>query len=258
MPRQSLTLLATAFATLLSTRGAAARSAGDPIRLTWTEGDVAGLSFIYSPDDAHRQIGSIEYHQHREGDVLTAVRVARFEDGSSDEDTAEARVAGRLEALGGRSIIRDPDGETVVDLDIDVTGGHLSGSFGRDDARQTIDRRVDLSPGTYWGPLIFIVLKNFESNAEDDRLVFRTVAPTPRPIVLDMVLARGGDAVVERPGLRLETTRYDLSPTIHWAIDPVIRLVAPRATFWVLPGEPPALARFAGPRNYAREAIVIQ
>jgi len=26
----------------------------------------------------------------------------------------------------------------------------------------------------------------------------------------------------------------------------------------MLPGEPPALARFTGPRNYAREAIVIQ
>jgi hypothetical protein len=37
-----------------------------------------------------------------------------------------------------------------------------------------------------------------------------------------------------------------------------VRLIAPRATFWMLPGDPPALARFAGPRNYGRQPIVIE
>jgi hypothetical protein len=38
----------------------------------------------------------------------------------------------------------------------------------------------------------------------------------------------------------------------------VIRRIAPRASFWILPGDPPALARYTGPRNYARQEIVIQ
>jgi hypothetical protein len=240
----------------LPSRGAA-RAPGDPIRLVWTEGDVAGFTAVYGPD-GDKPIGFVEYHQHREGDLLSAVRVTRFEDGSSDEDTAQARVAGRLEAVGGRSVIRDADGEAIVDLTIDIAGDRIAGTVGRGKDRTTVDRRGDLPAGTYWGPLIFIVLKNFDANAADDRVVFRTIAPTPRPIVLDMELVRAGDAVVERQGTRLDTVRYDLNPTIHWLVDPVVRLIAPRASFWVLPGDPPALARFSGPRNYARQPIVIQ
>src|SRR5262245_17972614 len=83
-----------------------ALDAGDPIQLEWDEGDVAGFTRILSGDGA-KTIGTVEYHQHRQGDVLEAVRVAHFSDGSSDEDRVEARVGTTLEALRGRSIIRD-------------------------------------------------------------------------------------------------------------------------------------------------------
>ena len=236
---------------------AAARSAGDPIRLVWDEGDVAGTSTIYGPDGGE-PIGFIEYRQTRHGDRLSSARIAHFRDGSSDEDSADARVDGTLEALAGRTIIRDTDGVPAVDLTIDVAGGHIAASWGRGARRRTLDERVALPKGTYWGPLIFIVLKNFDANAEDGRLVFRTVAPTPRPRVFDMELAGGPPAALQRAGARLATRRFQLGPTIHWTVDPILRLVLPSATFWMLPGEPPALARFAGPRNYAREEIVIQ
>src|SRR2546427_6056126 len=79
---------------------AAARSPGDPVRLVWAEGDVAGTSTIYGPDGGE-PIGFIEYRQTRHGDRLSSVRIAHFRDGSSDEDSAEARGAGTLEALAG-------------------------------------------------------------------------------------------------------------------------------------------------------------
>jgi hypothetical protein len=236
---------------------AAARSSGDPVRLAWSEGDVAGTSTIWPPD-GEEPIGFVEYHQTRQGERLSTVRIARFRDGSSDEDTAEADVGPTLQAVSGRSIIRDVDGEALVDLRIDVDGGRIEGTWGRGADRRSVDERVALPKGTYWGPLIFIVLKNFDANAEDDRLVFRTVAPTPKPMVLDMEITRGDSDALERTGITLDARRFDLRPTIHWAIDPLIRLIAPRATFWILPGEPPALARFTGPRNYARQGIVIQ
>src|SRR5207247_2301479 len=148
---------------------AAARSAGDPIRLVWDEGDVAGTSTIYGP-------------------------------------------------AGGEP------------------GGHIAGSWGRGARRRTLDERVALPKGTYWGPLIFIVLKNFDANAEDGRLVFRTVAPTPRPRALDLELARGPSTVLERTGARLATRRFELGPTVHWTVDPLLRLVLPRPPFRMLPG----------------------
>ena len=36
--------------------------------------------------------------------------------------------------------------------------------------RQTYDEKVNLPAGTYWGPLIFIVVKNFDQNASDGQL----------------------------------------------------------------------------------------
>jgi len=260
----SCTQMRTALAILLVTacvvagaRAAVAREAGEPIRLTWSEGDVAGMGTIWAPNGVE-PIGFVEYHQSRHGDRLSSIRVARFRDGSSDEDSADARVGEALESLSGRSIIRDRDGTSIVDLQIDVEKGRIVSTWGRGADQRTLTRDVELPRGTYWGPLIFILLKNFDANAENGRLSFRTVAPTPKPIVLDMEVSRGEPTVVERMGIRLQTETYRLNPSIHWAVDPVVRMFAPSATFFMLPGDPPALARFAGPRNYARQEIVIQ
>jgi hypothetical protein len=260
---QSCTHMRTALAILVLTAGivgarlALAREPGEPIRLTWSEGDVAGMSTIWAPNGVE-PIGFVEYHQTRHGDRLSSIRVARFRDGSSDEDSADARVGETLESLSGRSIIRDRDGTTIVDLEIDVEKGRIVATWGRGTDERTLTRDVELPPGTYWGPLIFILLKNFDANAENGRLAFRTIAPTPKPFVLDMALSRGEPAVVERMGIRLQTETYRLNPSIHWTVDPVVRMFAPSATFFMLPGDPPALARFTGPRNYARQEIVIQ
>jgi len=234
-----------------------ARSPGDPVRLTWMEGDIAGMSTIYDPT-GDTPIGSVEYHQRRRGDTLSTVRIARFRDGSSDEDRADARVAGTLESIGGKSIIRDEHGRTTVELAIDVAGGHLSGSYDQKGERHDVDERADLSPGTYWGPLVFLVLKNFDANAEDGRVVFRTVAPIPRPMVINMELRRVQKAAVDRLGTHFDTVQYELRPTIHWSVDPIVHMVAPTARFWLVGGEPPALARFSGPRNFGRQGIVLQ
>src|SRR2546428_12726487 len=62
--------------------------------------------------------------------------------------------------------------------------------------------------------LIFIVLKNFDANAEDGRLVFRTVAPTPRPRVFCMELAGGrgvGATVRDRKSTRLNSSHDQIS-----------------------------------------------
>ena len=239
-------------------RAALAREPGDPIRLVWTEGDVAGMSTIWDPA-GREPVGFVEYHQIRRGDRLVSLRTARFRDGSSDEDSAEARLDDNtLEAVSGRSIIRDASGVPIVDLTIDVQNQRVVASWGRGEDRRTSDERVALPKGTYWGPLIFIVLKNFDANAENGRLAFHTVAPTPKPIALDMEVVRGDTRTLERTNIRIEAQAYRLTPTIHWLVDPVVRMIAPAATFWLLPGEPPALARFAGPRNYGRQEIVIQ
>ena len=237
--------------------GAAAREAGDPITLKWTEGDVAGMQRILSPD-GESTIGYVEYHQRVRDGVVETLRVSRFADGSSDEDAADAQVGQTLEALRGRSIIRDTQGRVTVDLTIDVAGGRITGFSGLGQERETYDEHVRLPAGTYWGALIFIVLRNFDANAADDRLVFHTIEPTPQPRAIDLELVRDGATALQQPGNRLEVMRYTLRPTINWLVDPIVQRIAPSIEFLVRPGAPPALARFKGPRNYSGEEIVLE
>src|SRR5262249_33725357 len=118
-------------AMLLATAAAAAppdspRKAGEPIRLMWIEGDVAGLTSIYSPDGLS-VIGFVRYRQHRRGDIIQISRLARFNDGSSDEDRVKARVGRELQTIGGRTIIRNNQGVPTVDLKIDIASGRITG-----------------------------------------------------------------------------------------------------------------------------------
>lgn len=259
--------------TLLSTRGtiawtlllclvdvpiaARAYEVGTPIQLMWVEGDVAGLSTIRSPD-GKTIIGSVNYHQRRRGQVLHAVRIARFRDGSSDEDQVDARVGATLHTLRGRSTIRNAAGVAIVDIRVDVEHGRITGFSGLGDDRKEYDEHVDLPPGTYWGPLIFIVIKNFDRNATDGKLVFRTVVATPAPRVFDMELQRQGTSVIQRVGEKIDGVRFVLQPTVNPIVDPIIHTIAPETDFIIAPGSPPAMARFAGPRNYQRQMIRIE
>lgn len=236
---------------------AAGRDPGEPIRLAWVEGDVAGMTSILSPD-GESTIGFVEYRQRRRGDVLEAVRIARFSDGSGDEDRVTVRIGKTLQTLGGRSIIRNTDGVPTVDITIDVAGGRITGFSGLGEERENYDERVELPPGTYWGPLIFIVIKNFEKNATDGRLVFRTVVATPKPQVFDLELVRQEGSSVRRRGGRIDAVRFALSPTVNWLVDPIIRIFAPDTSFFVQAGAPPALVRFEGVRNFAGQKIRIE
>ena len=244
---------------LLAVTGAAAlaREPGEPIRITWKEGDVAGQTPVYGPNGG-APIGVIEYHQHLNGSELETVRVARFADGSSDEDTAVARVNKTLEAVRGRSIIRDRGGKTIVDITIDVPGGVVKGFYVDGGKRQDVDMHETLDPATYWGPLIFIVAKNYDANVEDGRVRFRTVAPTPKPRILTMELADQGPKQSKRMGRSFDVESYVLRPTMGWMIDPILHRLVPSTEFLVEPGKPPSLARYAGPRNYAGQEIVLE
>jgi hypothetical protein len=228
-----------------------------PIRLAYVEGDLAGMSSILS-EDGKSVIGMIEYRQHLRGDVLEIVRIARFADGSSDEDNVRAHVGKTLRTIGGRSIIRNTKGVTTVELDIDIAKGRIKGFSGLGKERKDYDQEAELSPATYWGPLVAILLKNFEENAEDGKLRFHTVVATPKPRAFHMELAREEKSSTTRAGHKVQVERFSLSPSINPLLDPLLRMVTPKTDFFMQAGKPPALARFAGPRNYADQKIRIE
>ncbi|MDX2166619.1 MAG: hypothetical protein SF182_06130 [Deltaproteobacteria bacterium] len=229
----------------------------EPIALQYLEGDYAGSTTIWS-EDGRRVIGYIFYRQHRDGDVLKIERVARFRDGSSDEDTVEARVGQRLEAIGGRSIIRDARGKPIVDLTVDVAKKRVSGFYVDEGKRETVNDEVDIGPGTYWGPLYMLVVKNLAANARDGKVVVQSILPTPKPRVIDMEFARDGEETIRRTGGTTKAERVTLLPTVNFLIDPILQRLVPKTVFYLAPGAPPAVARFAGPRNYAGQMMRLE
>lgn len=226
-----------------------AASPTPPIALAYVEGDLAGTSPIWSPD-GKRRIGLVDYRQRREGNRLVITRAARFDDGSSDEDEAEVRVGDRLESIRGRMVIRDTRGKATVDVAIDVAKKRLTGFYVDDGKRVAVDQEADIGPGTYWGALFNLVLKNFEKNATDGTVTFQTVAITPKPRVLDMEFSRAGATTVDRTGGAVKVTRFTLFPTVNFLIDPILRRFVPKTDFFMDDGKPAMLVRFDGPRNY--------
>lgn len=228
-----------------------------PIALRWVEGDYAGVTSIRSAD-GKKVIGSMVYHQYRDGDRLHISRVARFADGSRDEDEAVVRVGARLESVSGRSRIRDKRGTVIVDLRIDVAARRLRGFYVEDGEKHAVDEEADIGPQTYWGPLYMLVLKNFAANAEGDTLVVQSILPTPKPRVIDMEFSRDGGGRVPRAGLTIDAERYTLLPTVNFLVDPILQKLVPKTVFLVEPGKPPSLARFEGPRNYQGQMIRVE
>ena len=86
----------------------------------------------------------------------------------------------------------------------------------------------------------------------------QTVVATPKPRVLDMELTRKGPTTLAKPGGQVEVTPFGMLPTVNFLVDPIIQRFAPETTFVVQSGKPPAVVRFAGPRNYAGQKIIIE
>ena len=248
--------LALALAVSLAS-AAAARDANDPIRMGYVEGDLAGYSNVFAKDGS-QPIGFVEYVQHRKGDTLEAKRVAWFDDGSSDEDSVVAKVGKTLRLVRGQSIIRDGAGAPTVDMNVDVAQGRVWGFYGEGKERQEFDERGDIPAGTCFGPLVNLVLKNFDANAEGGKLVFHTIVPTPGPRQLDMEVARGSASTIQRPGHAIPVVQYVMRVTVNPILNPVVRMFAPETNFFQTSDVPHALARFAGPRNYAGQEIRIE
>jgi hypothetical protein len=106
--------------------------------------------------------------------------------------------------------------------------------------------------------LVNLVLKNFDANADGGTLVFHTVVPTPGPRQIDMEVKREDASAITRPGGDVRVVRHLMRPTINPILDPIVHMMTPETNFFMTRNVPPALARFAGPRNYAGQEIRIE
>jgi hypothetical protein len=134
----------------------------------------------------------------------------------------------------------------------------VTGFYGLDKERKDFDEHGEIPPGTCFGPLINLVLKNFAANAEGGRVVFHTIVPTPGPRQIDMEVVRQEQVTLPRPGHGIPTVKYMMRPTVNPILNPIVHMIAPETHFFLTPTQPPAMARFEGPRNYAGQDIRLE
>jgi hypothetical protein len=49
-----------------------------------------------------------------------------------------------------------------------------------------------------------------------------------------------------------------MRPTVNPILNPIVHMIAPETHFYLTRTQPPAVARFEGPRNYAGQAIRLE
>ena len=120
----------------------------------------------YRPDTNPGRSETPNLTRHRIGSGSSRQNVVNHH----NRGTVEALVGKTLRTVRGQSIIRNTKGTPTVDIRIDIAAGRITGFSGLGKEREKYDETSELSPATYWGPLIGLVIKNFDKNAVDGRL----------------------------------------------------------------------------------------
>ena len=62
-------------------------------------------------------------------------------------------------------------------------------------------------------------------------------------------------STIQRPGHPLPVVQYIMRVTVNPVLNPIVHMIAPDTNFFQTKDSPPAMVRFAGPRNYAGQEI---
>jgi hypothetical protein len=180
--------------------------------LAWTEGRRRHAAH---PPGRRDYIGFVSATSVYATASFETVRVARFSDGSSDED--RRRAAGKTDAL--RSVDHSqPGGQPIVDLTIDVAWAITGLGLGRI-GRPTMSTQP---PAARTGGADL----HRRGISTRTRPAIGCLPPSRRPAALfhRPELVREGSTTLQQPGNRLDVTRYACArPSL--AIDPIVQRI---------------------------------
>jgi len=71
-------------------------------------------------------------------------------------------------------------------------------------------------------------------------------------------VSRGDATTIARAGHPVPVNEYVMRVTMNPILNPIVHMVAPETNFFQTRDTPPAMMRFAGPRNYAGQEIRIE
>jgi hypothetical protein len=230
---------------LLFALGALSPAAAAPVRVRWPEGAARGFLVVRSVEGA--ELGHGELQQTLVGRLVDSRLTLRFADGSRREEQTVFSQAGvfRLEryrlrqqgqSFPGADVAFDRKTGRYTAATQETPGGAAERASGK------VDLPADLYPG-----LTVTLIRNLATR--EDTTV-RTVAFTPKPRLLKMILHREAEEPVTIAGRTATAIRYLVKLElggVTGVVAPLLGKEPPTLRYWVIGGTIPVFARFEGP-----------
>jgi isoprenylcysteine carboxyl methyltransferase (ICMT) family protein YpbQ len=240
VPKLLAALLAAAL--LLSSRVLS----GEPVTVRYTEGLVHGFLALRTLDGS--LLASGDLIQVARGNRVTSRLVFHFKDDSLHEETTVFSQGQHFQLLTDHLVQKGPAFPQPLDMSIDGASGQVTVRYVDEHGQQKVEsEHLDLPPDLANG-LIPTLLKNVRPNAPPKHLSL--VAATPKPRLVQLAIATGGEESFSTDGATRRATHYVLKVEIGGIpglIAPLIGKQPPDSQVWILGGEAPAFVKSEQP-----------
>ncbi len=230
---------------LLFTLGVLSPAAAAPVRVRWPEGVTRGFVVVRSVEGA--ELGDGELQQTLVGRLVDSRLTLRFADGSRREEQTVFSQAGvfRLERY---RLLQQGRSFPGLDATFERKTGRYTATARETPggAAERASGRLDLPADVYPG-LTVTLIRNLTTR--DDATV-QTVAFTPKPWLLKMILHRETEEPITIAGRTATAIRYLVKLELGGltgVVAPLVGKAPPTLRYWVIGGTIPVFARFEGP-----------
>jgi hypothetical protein len=181
-------------------------------------------------------------------DRVTSHLVFRFKDGSINEETVVFSQHHNFRLLSDHRVQKGPAFKHPMDLSVDGVTGQVVVRYTEDDGKEKVlTDRLKLPPDLANG-MIATLLKNAPPGVP--QMTVSLVVATPKPRLVKLVIAPGGEDSFSIGGSTRKATRYIVKVEIGGftgLVAPLVGKQPPDSYVWILGGDAPSFVRSEGP-----------
>lgn len=220
---------------------AAGLADAEPIAVRFAEGITRGFPVLRS--EAGTVLAHGELSQVATADRVESRMTFRFTDGSIYDETVVYSQRDLFKLLSYRIVQQGPSFPETLDgrFDRETRRWEVRHQADQDSPLEQLSGRIDLPDDVYNG-MLSTVMKNL---ADGVRSTVRIVAFTPKPRLIEILIAPNGKETVDLGAFSLSATRYLVKPQLGLLASLLVTDLPPTYV-WVLRDGVPAFARFQG------------
>lgn len=210
--------------------------------------ESAVQSYLVLRDEARKPIALGEYTQRPRTGAIEVHLTFKFKDGSVHDETATFSQRGVFKLVRYALHQRGPSFPTTLDGSLDAaTGRYLVKSRKPGKDAETDEGQLELPPDVYPSVMQITIVKHLAAEASE---TVHTVAFTPKPRVLKLVIQPSAAVPFFVEGTRKTSREYDLKPELGPLLGALAEITGkspPTYHVWMLRGDVSAFLAADGP-----------